>query len=146
LFQSRASQCRFVAGKVALGEVSHWVLQLFPTNIIHWCSTLIFTLPSEWTLQIFKLTRSTLRYYASTVKKATLTLFLRIQHTSHYGYCGFGGPVVSMLVSGTQDRGFAPGQSRQIILGKKILSMPSFGGEVKPFAPCRRFAACQRTL
>jgi hypothetical protein len=23
LFQSRASQCRFVAGKVALGEVSH---------------------------------------------------------------------------------------------------------------------------
>jgi hypothetical protein len=24
--------------------------------------------------------------------------------------------------------------------------MPSFGREVKPFAPCRRFAACQRTL
>jgi hypothetical protein len=29
---------------------------------------------------------------------------------------------------------------------KKILSMPSFGSEVKPCAPCRRFAACQRTL
>jgi hypothetical protein len=24
--------------------------------------------------------------------------------------------------------------------------MPSFGRGVKPFAPCRRFAACQRTL
>jgi hypothetical protein len=33
---------------------------------------------------------------------------------------GFGGLVVSMLDSGTQDRGFEPGQS-----------MPSFGGEVK---------------
>jgi hypothetical protein len=30
--------------------------------------------------------------------------------------------------------------------GEKILSMPSFGREVKPFAPCRRFAACQRIL
>jgi hypothetical protein len=24
--------------------------------------------------------------------------------------------------------------------------MPSFGREVKPFAPCRRFAACKRSL
>jgi hypothetical protein len=50
---------------------------------------------------------------------------------------GFGGLVVSMLASGTQDRGFAPGRSRRIF---------SFGREVKPFAPCRRIAACQRTL
>jgi hypothetical protein len=26
--------------------------------------------------------------------------------------------------------------------GEKILSVPSFGREVKSFAPCRRFAAC----
>jgi hypothetical protein len=51
---------------------------------------------------------------------------------------GFGGLVVSMLASGTQDRRFAPGE--------KVLSVPSFGRVVKPFAPCRRFAACQRTL
>jgi hypothetical protein len=51
---------------------------------------------------------------------------------------GFGGLVVSMLASGTQDRGFAPGE--------KIISMPSFVREVKPFAPCRIFVACQRTL
>jgi hypothetical protein len=51
---------------------------------------------------------------------------------------GFGGLVVSMLASGTQVRGFKPGR---IFSGVKILSMPSFGREVKPFAPCRRFAA-----
>ena len=31
-------------------------------------------------------------------------------------------------------------------LGKKILSTPSFIGEVKPSVPCRRFAACKRSL
>ena len=30
--------------------------------------------------------------------------------------------------------------------GKKILSTPSFGGEVKPSVPCHRFAACKRSL
>jgi hypothetical protein len=29
---------------------------------------------------------------------------------------------------------------------KKILSMPSFGREVKLFAPCHRFTACKRSL
>ena len=29
---------------------------------------------------------------------------------------------------------------------KKILSTPSFGGEVKPSVPCRRFAAYKRSL
>jgi hypothetical protein len=29
---------------------------------------------------------------------------------------------------------------------KKILSTPSFGGEVKPTVPCHRFAACKRSL
>jgi hypothetical protein len=58
----------------------------------------------------------------------------------------FGGLVVSMLASGTQDHGFAPGRSRRIFSGGKILSMPSFGKDVQPFTPCRRFAACQRTL
>jgi hypothetical protein len=46
----------------------------------------------------------------------------------------------------TRVRGFKPGRSRRIFSGEKILSMPSFGREVKPFAPCRRFAACKRTL
>jgi len=30
--------------------------------------------------------------------------------------------------------------------GEKILSTPSFGEEVKPSVPCRRFTACKRSL
>jgi len=41
-----------------------------------------------------------------------------------------------VLAFGTQVRG------RRIFKGEKILSTPSFGGEVKPSVPCRRFAAC----
>jgi hypothetical protein len=49
-----------------------------------------------------------------------------------YTDSGCGGLVVGMLASGTQDRGFAPGRNRRIFRAKKIQSMPSFGGEVKP--------------
>ena len=51
-----------------------------------------------------------------------------------------------MLAFGTQVRGFKPGRSRRIFQGEKILSTPSFGGEVKPSVPCRRFTACKRSL
>ena len=37
-------------------------------------------------------------------------------------------------------------RSRRIFKGEKILSTPSFGGEVKPSVPSRRFAACTRFL
>jgi len=52
----------------------------------------------------------------------------------------------SVLAFSTQVRGFKPGRSHQIFKGKKVLSTPSFRGEVKPSAPCRRFAACKRSL
>jgi hypothetical protein len=51
-----------------------------------------------------------------------------------------------MLYSGTQVCGFAPGRSRRVFRAKKILSTPSFGGEVKPSVPCRNFTACKRSL
>ena len=51
-----------------------------------------------------------------------------------------------MLAFSTQVRGFKPSQSPRIFKGKKFLSVPSFGGEVKPSVPCRRFAACKRSL
>jgi len=41
-----------------------------------------------------------------------------------------------VLAFGTQVRGFKPSRSRRI----------SFGGEVKQSVPCRRFAACKRSL
>ena len=52
----------------------------------------------------------------------------------------------SVLAFSTQVRGFKPGRSPRIFKGEKILSTPSFGGEVKPWVPCRRFAACKRSL
>jgi len=52
----------------------------------------------------------------------------------------------SVLAFGTQVRGFKPGRSHRIFRAKKILSTSSFGGEVKPSVPCRRFAACKRSL
>jgi len=52
----------------------------------------------------------------------------------------------SVLAFNTQVRGFKPSRSRRIFKGEKILSTPSFGGEVKPSVTCRRFAACKRSL
>jgi hypothetical protein len=42
--------------------------------------------------------------------------------------------------------GFKPGRSRRIFQGENIPSTPSFGEEVKPAVPCRRFTACKRSL
>jgi len=52
----------------------------------------------------------------------------------------------SVLAFVIQGRGFKPGRSRRIFRAKKILSTPSFGGEVKPSVLCRRFAAYKRSL
>jgi hypothetical protein len=52
----------------------------------------------------------------------------------------------SVLAFSTQVRGFKPSRSRRIFKGEEILSMPTFGGEVRPSLPCRRFAACKRSL
>ena len=49
----------------------------------------------------------------------------------------------SVPAFGTQVRGFEPSR---IFQGEKILVTPSFGEEVKPSVPCRRFAACKRSL
>jgi hypothetical protein len=51
-----------------------------------------------------------------------------------------------VLAFGTKVRRFKPGWSRWIFKGEKILSTPSFEGEVKPLVPWCRFAACKRSL
>ena len=51
-----------------------------------------------------------------------------------------------MLAFATQVREFKPDRSRWIFQGEKILSTSSFGREVKPSVPCRRFTACKRSL
>ena len=52
----------------------------------------------------------------------------------------------SVLAFGTQVREFKPDRRRWIFQGEKILSTPSFGGEVKRRIPCRRFTARKRSL
>jgi hypothetical protein len=54
-------------------------------------------------------------------------------------YVALGGLVVSVLATGpTEGDGFL-----RVI---KIRSTTFFGGEVKPWVPCRRFTACKRTF
>jgi hypothetical protein len=51
-----------------------------------------------------------------------------------------------VLAFSTQVRGFKPSRSRRIFQGEKILSMTSSRRKVKPSVPCRRCAACKRSL
>ena len=56
-----------------------------------------------------------------------------------------GGPVVIIFASGSEIRGFDPGRHRWIFQSVKILIVTSFGREVKPWVPSRRFTAHKRT-
>ena len=55
-----------------------------------------------------------------------------------------GDPVVIILASGSEVRGFDPDRGRWIFQSVNILSMTSFGREVKPWVPCRRFKALKK--
>jgi len=67
-------------------------------------------------------------------------------HLVTVGRGGFGGLEVACWPLVPQVRGFTPVRSRRICMTKKILSTPSFGGEVKPSVPCRSFTACKTSL
>jgi hypothetical protein len=69
-------------------------------------------------------------------RQRTYSELLKLQHPIN----------INSNLSGTKVRGVKPGRSRRIFRGEKILSVPSFGRKVKPSVPCRRFAACKRTL
>ena len=59
---------------------------------------------------------------------------------------GFGGLGVACWPLVTKFAGSNPAEAFGFLGRKKILSTPSFGGEVKPSVQCRRFAACKRSL
>ena len=87
----------------------------------------------------------------SAVLVMVLAKSLRIRYALHSNIRGYYDVWLrwsrgSVLAFSTQVRGFKTGRSRRIFKGQKILSTPSFGGEVKPSVPCRRFAACKRSL
>ena len=59
---------------------------------------------------------------------------------------GFGGLRVACWPLVPKFAGSNPAEAVGFLRAKKILSTPSFGGEVKPSVPYRRFAACKITL
>ena len=60
-----------------------------------------------------------------------------IYHASHL--VDPGGPVVIILSSGYEVRGFDPGRGRWIFPEHKNPEYDFFGREIKPWVPCRRF-------
>ena len=59
---------------------------------------------------------------------------------------GFGGLEIACWALVPKFAGSNPTEAVGFFRVKKILSTPSFGGEVKPSVPCRRFTACKRSL
>ena len=59
---------------------------------------------------------------------------------------GFGGLEVACWPLIPKFADSNPAEAIRIFQGEKILCMPSFGGEVKPSVPCRRFTVCNRLL
>jgi hypothetical protein len=57
-----------------------------------------------------------------------------------------GGLVVACYPLDPRFAGSNPAEDDGFLRVIKIRSMTSFGGEVKPSVPCRRFTACKRTL
>jgi hypothetical protein len=97
--------------------------------------------PSVGRTPVFKTRQQSYENKANSGQISTLSHSCKVTTGS-----GFGGLGVSALDFDTQVRCFKPGRSRRIFQGEKILSAPSFGTEVKPWVPCRRFMACKRSL
>jgi hypothetical protein len=57
-----------------------------------------------------------------------------------------GGLVTACLPLDPRFAGSNPAEDDGFLRVIKIRSTTSFGGEVKPSVPCRRFTACKRTL
>ena len=61
-------------------------------------------------------------------------------------YPGFSGLGLACWPLVPKFAGSNPAEAFGFFSAKKILSTPSFGGEVQPSVPCRRFATCKRSL
>ena len=83
--------------------------------------------------------------YLPIYNRPTVTL-KTVTHTVTYLRVDSGGPVVIILASGSEVRGFDLGRGRWIIYNLKMLSMTSFGREVKQWVPFLRFTARKKNL
>ena len=89
-------------------------------------------------------TQHTLQNYLNftTGKKHVLLKYAAGMCQLYYLMCGFGGLEVACWPLVPK---FADSNPTEAV-GEKILSTPSFGREVKPSVPFRRFTACKRSL
>ena len=67
-------------------------------------------------------------------------------YTPYSNISGFGGLGVVCCPLVPKFAGSNPAEALGLLGRNKILSTPSFGVEVKPSVPCRRFSACKRSL
>ena len=67
-------------------------------------------------------------------------------HNSNTKQSGFGGLEVACWPLVPKFAGSNPAKAVRFLRAIKILSTPSFGGEVKPSVPCCRFPSCKRSL
>ena len=107
------------------------IITFYSNTVCYWFDSLIYNSMNECiTKAQFKL---------------LLYLLFALKNIVYYEPCGFGGlgvacwPLVPKFAGSNLAKAIG-------FLGRKILSMPSFGGEVKLSVPCRRFAACKRSL
>ena len=89
---------------------------------------------------------STLYYSYNIITLAEVTCFSGFVKCSVIDLTLYVPFIAALVAFGTQVRGFNPGRSRRVFQGEKIISTLSFGREVKPFVPCRRFTTCKRSL
>jgi len=100
----------------------------------------------EWPIHLvcqacsFKLCPSS----SSTDRNLTKTALQNQTVTIHNS--GFGGLEVAWWPLVPKYTGSHPAEAVGFFRAKKILSTPSFGGEVQPSVPCRSFMACKRSL
>jgi len=95
----------------------------------------IWYIPFESVLKIADATFSSHAWTVQHKKKKTFPYNIYI---SVYGVACW--PLVPKFA------GSNPAETVGFLRAKKILTTPSFGGEVKPSVPCRRFAACKISL
>jgi len=74
-----------------------------------------------------------------------LCMYEYVRHPEHEDFLSYITVVAGFGGLGVACR-FKPRWSRWIFKDKKILGTPSFRGELMPSVPCRRFAACKRSL
>ena len=122
-----------------LGRNMYDVVKILFYNKLQLCFTLLL-LASTWFefINRFRVVSKSVSY----LRHGPLFVWLGWTTTGRI-YSGFCGLEVACWPLVPKFAGSNPAEAVGFFRAKKILSTPSFGREVKPFVPCRRFMACK---